>query len=216
MTPATDEKHLQQNAIDLLTRMGYTYISPEEMARYRDSDAQVVLRDVLRERLAALNSYEYKDETRRFDEGRLSEEEKLKEARKVQEEFLRGETQTQNDRYPEALRGKSRALALYDNLEEPLQRAAQADGAIAVADVPLAYGEKREGDLLSQTALRIDEVFREASKKPEWQTNHDVHNRIEERIDDILWELERNYSMKFDDIETLLKELVQIGVRHDG
>ena len=41
MTPATDEKHLQQNAIDLLTRMGYTYISPEEMARYRDSNARV-------------------------------------------------------------------------------------------------------------------------------------------------------------------------------
>jgi type I restriction enzyme R subunit len=147
---------------------------------------------------------------------RLSEEEKLKEARKVQEEFLRGETQTQSDRYPEALRGKSRARALYDNLEEPLQRAAEADGAIAVADLPPAYSEKRERDLLSQTALRIDEVFREASKKPEWQTNRDVRNRIEEQIDDILWELERNYSMKFDDIETLLKELVQIGVRHDG
>ena len=134
----------------------------------------------------------------------------------MQEEFLRGETQTLSDRYPEALRGKSRARALYDNLEEPLQRAAQADGAIAVADMPLAYGEKREGDLLSQTALRIDEVFREASKKPEWQTNRDLRNRIEEQIDDILWELERDYGMKFDDIETLLKELVEIGVRHDG
>ena len=47
MTPATDKKHLQQNAIDLLTRMGYTYISPEEMAQYRDSDVQMVLKDVL-------------------------------------------------------------------------------------------------------------------------------------------------------------------------
>jgi len=28
MTHATDEKHLQQNAIDLLTRMGFTYTSP--------------------------------------------------------------------------------------------------------------------------------------------------------------------------------------------
>ena len=55
MTPATDEKHLQQNAIDLLTRMGYTYISPEEMAWYRDSDTQVVVKDMLCERLVALN-----------------------------------------------------------------------------------------------------------------------------------------------------------------
>ena len=61
MTPATDEKHLQQNAIDLLTRMGYIHISPEEMARYRDSDAQVVL-----------NSYEYKGQMHLFDKKRLS------------------------------------------------------------------------------------------------------------------------------------------------
>jgi type I restriction enzyme R subunit len=147
---------------------------------------------------------------------RLSEEEKLKEARKVQEEFLRGETETESDHYPEALRGKSRARAFYDNLETPLTQAAEGQGGIAVQDLPLAYGEKKENDLLTQTALRIDEVFREASKKPDWQTNRDVRNRIEERIDDILWELEQNYGMKFDDIETLLKELVQIGVRHDG
>lgn len=72
MTPAIEEKRLQQNAIELLRRMSYTYISPEEMARYRDSDAQVVPRDILRERLAALNSYEYRGQTHRFDEKRLS------------------------------------------------------------------------------------------------------------------------------------------------
>ena len=72
MTPAIEEKRLQQNAIELLRRMGYTYISPEEMARYRDSDAQVAPRDILRERLAALNSYEYRGQTHLFDKKRLS------------------------------------------------------------------------------------------------------------------------------------------------
>ena len=153
MTPATDEKHLQQNAIDLLTRMGYTYISPEEMSRYRDSDAQVVLRDLLRERLAALNSYEYKGQTRRFDESTIE-----------------------------------RAI---DNLDESL------------GEGLMAANWKISDHLVLGNAY--------AQELPGGECN-----RIEEQIDDILWELERDYGMKFDDIETLLKKLVQIGVRHDG
>jgi type I restriction enzyme R subunit len=153
MTPATDEKHLRQNAIDLLTRMGYTYISPEEMARYRDSDAQVVLRDLLRERLAALNSYEYKGKTRRFDENTIE-----------------------------------RAI---DDLDESL------------GEGLMAANQKITDQLVLGNAY--------AQELPGGE-----RNRIEEQIDDILWELERDYGMKFDDIETLLKELVEIGVRHDG
>jgi len=44
MTPKTDEKAIQNNTIDLLKKMGYIYISPDDMPKYRASNRQVLLK----------------------------------------------------------------------------------------------------------------------------------------------------------------------------
>lgn len=46
-------------AIDLLCKMGYQYISPEECVKQRGSLYNVILKDILREKLHSLNKYEY-------------------------------------------------------------------------------------------------------------------------------------------------------------
>ena len=46
-------------AIDLLCKMGYKYISPDECALQRGSFYNVILKDILRLQLHALNKYEY-------------------------------------------------------------------------------------------------------------------------------------------------------------
>ena len=46
-------------AIELLCKMGYKYIFPEECVKQRDSLYNVILKDTLRERLHSLNRYEY-------------------------------------------------------------------------------------------------------------------------------------------------------------
>ena len=54
------EKNIsQQPAIDLLTAMGYTYISPADCDRQRGSRYHVLLRDILRGQLRRLNRYVY-------------------------------------------------------------------------------------------------------------------------------------------------------------
>ena len=60
MTPKTDEKTLQNSVIELLKNMGYIYIPPEDMPKYRANTKEVVLKDILYKRLNKLNSYEYK------------------------------------------------------------------------------------------------------------------------------------------------------------
>ncbi len=60
MIPNTNETQIQNNTIDLLKNMGYTYISPEEMAQHRSSTGQVVLKDILLKQLQKLNGFEYK------------------------------------------------------------------------------------------------------------------------------------------------------------
>ena len=54
------EKNIsQQPAIDLLTAMGYTYISPADCDKQRGSRYHVLLRDILRGPLRSLNRYVY-------------------------------------------------------------------------------------------------------------------------------------------------------------
>lgn len=54
------EKNIsQQPAVDLLTAMGYTYISPADCDRQRGSRYHVLLRDILRGQLRRLNRYVY-------------------------------------------------------------------------------------------------------------------------------------------------------------
>ena len=54
------EKNIsQQPAIDLLTAMGYTYISPADCDKQRGSRYYVLLRDILRGQLRRLNRYAY-------------------------------------------------------------------------------------------------------------------------------------------------------------
>lgn len=54
------EKNIsQQPAIDLLTAMGYTYISPADCVKQRGSRYHVLLRDILRGQLRRLNRYVY-------------------------------------------------------------------------------------------------------------------------------------------------------------
>lgn len=54
------EKNIsQQPAIDLLTAMGYTYISPADYDKQRGSRYHVLLRDILRGQLRRLNRYVY-------------------------------------------------------------------------------------------------------------------------------------------------------------
>jgi len=68
MTPKTDEKAIQNNTIDLLKKMGYIYISPDDMPKYRASNRQVLLKGILKEQLKRLNSFEYKGKKYAFSD----------------------------------------------------------------------------------------------------------------------------------------------------
>jgi len=83
-----------------------------------------------------------------------------------------------------------------------------------VADVPLEYGKRAKGDLLSQTALKITEIFQKASKKPDWKNNIDMRNKIEGEVEELFWEMEDSYGLKFKDLDTLLAMILQIGIHN--
>ena len=46
-------------AIEVLAKLGYTYISPEDAAQERGTQYNVLLKDILRKQLQKINQFEY-------------------------------------------------------------------------------------------------------------------------------------------------------------
>ncbi len=53
-------------AIEVLAKLGYTYISPEEVARERGTQYNVLLKDVLRKQLQKINQFEFNNVVYKF------------------------------------------------------------------------------------------------------------------------------------------------------
>jgi hypothetical protein len=62
--------------------------------------------------------------------------------------------------------------------------------------------------------LRADSIFKEASKKPDWENNNDVKNAIDQEMDDLLWELERAHNIKFTDLDNIIAQVRSIGINN--
>ena len=70
MTPSYIEDHISQlPALQMLIKMGYTYISPEEALQLREGrKTNVLLRDILKMQLQKINKIEYKGQTHDFSD----------------------------------------------------------------------------------------------------------------------------------------------------
>ncbi|MEA2028452.1 MAG: type I restriction endonuclease, partial [Campylobacterota bacterium] len=67
MIPNSSETHLQNNTIDLLQKMGYSFISQEDNAKIRGGKlGEVVLKDILLSQLQKINGFEYKGVAYKF------------------------------------------------------------------------------------------------------------------------------------------------------
>ena len=148
-----------------------------------------------------------------YKEKRLTQEEKLQQAKELRDLLVKDEVVEEN--YPESIKHNSYAKAFYDNLEEHFTKAINSiDERILVAEAPLEYGSKEEEDLLTQTVLKIVEIFKIASKKPDWKHNSDMRNRIEGQIEELFWDMEDRYGLKFEQIDEILAIVQQIGINN--
>jgi len=135
-----------------------------------------------------------------YKQKRLTEEEKLKHAKEIRDLLLKDEVEEESH-YPERIKHTPPARAFYDNLEERFIE--------AVKGV-----EEPQEDLLTHTVLKIVEIFQKASKKPDWKNNSDMRNKIEGQIEDLFWEIEDAYGVEFEQSDTLLATMQQIGINN--
>lgn len=74
MTPSYSEDHISQiPAIQLLIKLGYTYLAPEEALAIREGrKSNVILTSILKEQLKKINKIEYKGSTHDFSDGNIA------------------------------------------------------------------------------------------------------------------------------------------------
>jgi hypothetical protein len=62
--------------------------------------------------------------------------------------------------------------------------------------------------------MKIVEIFQEASRKPDWKNNSDMRNKIEGQIEELFWDMEDKYGVKFSQSDELLETIQQIGINN--
>ena len=100
-------------AIELLCKMGYKYISPEECVKQRDSLYNVILKDTLRERLHSLNRYEYGGSVYKFTAENIE-----KAITDLDEPLTDGLVRTSEKIYDTLMLGKSYVESLPDGTQK--------------------------------------------------------------------------------------------------
>ncbi|MBU1667470.1 HsdR family type I site-specific deoxyribonuclease [bacterium] len=150
-----------------------------------------------------------------YKENRLSEEEKLKEAKDIRNLLISQQSNEANN-YPDEIKNNAYAIAFYDNIGHDLNEAINNNQhATMVAEERPSYGKvNKEEDVVVKTVMQLNAIFKEVSKKPDWVNNSDVTNQIEGQIEEILWDLEDDYNIKFKNMDELVGKVRSIGINN--
>jgi type I restriction enzyme R subunit len=128
-----------------------------------------------------------------YRNGRLSDEDKLKHAKDIRAMLMAKQDEDASE-YPVEIRNSSCASALFENLRPSMQ--------------------ELNLDVFIKAMIQMNDIFKVASKKPDWEHNMDVRNEIDQAIDDVLWNLEKEHNIKFSDSTKIISIARSIGINN--
>ncbi|AWP36505.1 DEAD/DEAH box helicase [Heyndrickxia coagulans] len=134
---------------------------------------------------------EYKDK-------RISEAEYLNRMKEIMNDYRRGES---SERYPEVIKENRNAQAFYGVTKDILSE---------TTETAASYDTNTLGDL----ALKIDEIIQE-HQKVDWHDNVEIHNRIAQELDDLLFDFKEkhNLDIDFDTIDKIIEQIKTVALR---
>jgi type I restriction enzyme R subunit len=132
-----------------------------------------------------------------YKNDRLSDEEKLKNAKDIRNLLVAKDLDT-DENYPEGIKHNKCARAIFDNMSDELNK---------------LLGTSSE-KVLESVSISFNNIFKESSKKPAWVNNTDVTNQIDGQIENILWEIEDEYGVSFKNIDEIIARVRSIGINN--
>ena len=131
-----------------------------------------------------------------YEAKRLSDEEYLKNMQDIRERMKKGEnTPEVKKEHPSSIKDNTIAIVFYDNIFPDFTKIINNEEELAIF------------------SIKIVEKLTEISKKPDWETNSDIHNEIAGFIEELLWDLEDEYNVKFDNLNEIIENVISIGIR---
>ncbi|WP_264672905.1 DUF3387 domain-containing protein [Heliophilum fasciatum] len=129
---------------------------------------------------------EYKDK-------RISEAEYLKRMMEIKQDFRRGYTGVE---YPECIRQNSHAQAFYGVICEEADEYSVDDG---------------RTEILALLAMDITSII-EKHSKVDWHNNPEVHNKIAQEIDDLMYRYEKQHGLhlSYDQIDKIIENVKMV------
>jgi type I restriction enzyme, R subunit len=134
---------------------------------------------------------EYKDK-------RISEAEYLSRMKDIMEKYKEG---APVETYPEVIRENQNAQAFYGVTKDILSETVEST---------VDYNTESLGHLAS----KIDEIIKE-HQKVDWHDNLDIHNRIDQELDDLLFDFKEQYNLDidFDTIDKIIEQVKKVALR---
>ncbi|MED4882347.1 type I restriction endonuclease subunit R [Bacillus smithii] len=193
------------NPVDILNAKAFE----EELERLQSKRAKA---DAIRTRLTKSvhakwdeNPSYYKKFSERIQEAiqeykdkRISEAEYLNRMKDIMNDYRRGES---SERYPEVIKENWNAQAFYGVTKDILSE---------TKETAASYDTNTLGDL----ALKIDEIIKK-HQKVDWHDNVEIHNRIAQELDDLLFDFKekQNLEIDFDTIDKIIEQIKTVALR---
>ncbi|MCP1156606.1 type I restriction enzyme endonuclease domain-containing protein [Bacillus infantis] len=135
---------------------------------------------------------------REYKDKRISEAEYLNKMKDIMKDYRKGEPA---EDYPEVIKENRNAQAFYGVTKELMAQ---------IKESHSSYGSDPIGDL----ALRMDAVVKE-HQKVDWHNNLEIHNRIAQDLDDLLFDFSNKYQidLDFDTIDKIIEQIKTIALR---
>jgi len=193
------------NPVDILNAKAFE----EEIERLGSKRAKA---DAIRTRLTKSlqtkwdeNPAYYKKFSERIEEAiqeyrdkRISEAEYLNRMKDIMKDYQSGQS---TERYPDVIRENRNAQAFYGVTKDILNE---------VTDEAASYDANSIGEL----AYQMDEIIRE-HQKVDWHDNLEIHNRIAQELDDLLFDFKEKYGLDidFDTIDRIIEQIKTVALR---
>lgn len=131
-----------------------------------------------------------------YKDKRISEAEYLNKMKDIMKDYRKGES---TEEYPDAIKKNTNAQAFYGVTKDIMSEVKE----------PIA-----SYDVLGELALKMDKIIQQYTKV-DWHDNPEVHNRIAQELDDLLYDFTKEHQMEldFDQIDKLIEQIKTVALR---
>ncbi|MGP4072887.1 type I restriction endonuclease subunit R [Piscibacillus sp. B03] len=131
-----------------------------------------------------------------YKEKRITEAEYWQRMNEMKEEYRKGASE---DQYPSNIKGNGNAQAFYGVTKDILEE---------VKEATPSY------EVVADLALDMDKIIQDETKV-DWHNNTDVHKKIEQELDDLLYEFDQKHELglDLDQIDKIIEHIKTVALR---